>query len=49
MILILFFAINILKESTRYFNNMIFEKLKNDLIKNKKACLTRNSSNNCRR
>ena len=49
MILILFFTINISRKSTRYFNNIIFEKFKNDLIKDKKACLTYNNSNNCRK
>ena len=49
MALILSSAINISKKSTRYFNNMTFEKFKNDLIKDKKACLIRNNSNNYRR
>ena len=47
--LILFSVINILKESTRYLNNITFKKSKNDLIKDKKAYLTRNNSNNYRK
>ena len=46
MILILSSTVNISKKSTRYFNNIIFKKLKNDLIKNKEAYLTHNNSNN---
>ena len=38
-----------LRESTRCFNNIIFKKFKNDLIKDKKTCLTRNNSNNYRK
>ena len=47
MILILFFIINILKKSTRYSNNITLKKFENDLIKDKKAYLIRNNSNNC--
>ena len=49
IILILFFIINMLKESTRCFNNITFKKFKNNLIKDKKACLARSNSNNCRK
>ena len=38
-----------LKESTRYFNNITFKKFKNDLIEDKKAYLIYNNSNNYRR
>ena len=49
MTLILFSTINISRKSTRYSNNITLKKLKNDLIKNKKACLARNNSNNYRK
>ena len=38
-----------LKESTRCFNNITFKKFKNDLISDKKTCLTYKSSNNYRK
>ena len=46
MIFILFSIVNISKKSTRYFNNITFKKLKNNLIRDKEICLTRNNSNN---
>ena len=49
MTLILFFIVNISRKSTHYLNNITFEKFKNDLIKDEKACLTRNNSNNYRK
>ena len=38
-----------LRKPTRYFNNIIFKRFKNDLIKDKKIYLTRNNSNNYRK
>ena len=49
MILILFFIVNISSESTRCFNNIIFEKSKNDFINDNEICLINNNSKSYRK